>query len=108
MVYHPDIDEAMDEINKAMHLLRWNADSDSIQFWKALLEVNRALAMENTGKARRYLTDLINAFELSGRSEFPDAYANLRSAYEHMNKIARKPEEVHSTIPGREKYPAAP
>jgi hypothetical protein len=108
MVYNPDIDEAMDDINEVMHLLRWNGDSESLQFWKALLEVNRALAMEDTEKAMRYLTELIQAFELSGRSEFPDAYTHITGAYEHMNTICRNLEEIQSIITTGEKYSAAP
>jgi hypothetical protein len=87
MVYNSDIDEAMDDIKNAMHLLRQNfPDSDSIRFWEALLEVNRAFAMEDTETAMRYLTEV---FAFSSRSEFPEVCTHITNAYEHVNQSCR-------------------
>jgi len=97
MEYNPDIDEAMDDIKDAMHLLRQNADADSIRFWGVLLEVNRALAMEDTETARGYLTEL-KAFARPGRSEFPDVYTHITNAYEHVNHSCRNPEIHHLSL----------
>ena len=58
MVFNSDIDEAMVDIKNAMLLLRLKSDADSVLFWEALLEVNRALAIEDTEKAIRYLKEL--------------------------------------------------
>lgn len=86
LVYNSDIDEAMDDIKNAMHLLRQNADPDSIRFWGVLLEVNRAFAMEDTETAMRYLTEL---YAFSSRSEFPEVCTHITNAYEHVNQLCR-------------------
>ena len=94
MEYNSDIDDAIDDIKKAMHLLRQNTDSDSIRFWGVLLEVNRALAMEDTETAWGYLTEL-KAFARPSRSEFPDVYTHITNAYEHVNQSCRNLENYN-------------
>jgi len=105
MVYNSGIDRAMDDIKKAMSLLRQNTDSDSILFWEALLEVNRAFAMEDTDKAMGYLTELLKVFILSNKSEFPDVYTHITNAYAHVNPSYRNLEDFIKTV---EKYKAVP
>ena len=104
MVYNSNIDDAMDEIKQAMDLLRRNTDSDSILFWEALLEINRAFATEDIEKARGYLTELLKVFILSSRSDFPDVYPHLINAYEHAMKLSRNSEGVKSIIETIERY----
>ena len=108
MVYNSHIDEAMDDIRNAMHLLRQNADSDSVRFWEALLEVNRALAMENTDTAMRYLTELVKEFALFNRSGFPEVYTHITNAYEQVNRSCRNLEDLQSAIETEERFTAVP
>jgi len=104
MVFSSDIDEAMADIKKAMLLLRRNSDADSALFWEALLEVNRALAIEDTEKAIRYLKELLKVFVLSNKSEFPDVCIHITNAYEHVSQLGRNLEDVNSIIKAIERY----
>ena len=108
MVYNSDVDEAMDDIKKAMHLLRLNTDPDSVLFWEALLEVNRAFAMEDTEKAIRSLKNLSEAPVLSGRSEFSEVYSHITHAYTRMNQSCRNPDDAQSLVQTVKKYTAVP
>ena len=106
MVFNSDIDEAMADIKKSMLLLRRNSDADSALFWEALLEVNRALATEDTEKAIRYLKELLKVFELSSKYEFPDVYTHITNAYEYVSQSGRNLEDVNSVIKTIKRYSA--
>jgi hypothetical protein len=97
MAYNPDMDTAMANIKEGMVLLRRNSDADSILFWEALLEVNRALAIEDTERAVSYLKELLRA-PLSSRVEFRGVYAHITGAYEHLNQPGRNLEDVQSIV----------
>jgi hypothetical protein len=90
------IDAAMDDIKKGMLLLRQNEDSDSILFWEALLEVNRALAKEDTERAIRYLKELLQVPILSNRFEFREICAHITDAYERVSQSGRNLEDMQT------------
>lgn len=102
MAYNSAIDAAMDDITKGMFLLRRNNDEDSILFWEALLEINKAFAIEDTERAVIYLKALLKA-PLSGRFEFRDVYAHITDAYERVSQLDRDREDYQSIIKGIER-----
>jgi len=104
MVDNSGINEAMDDITKAMRLLRCDLHSESALFWEALLEVNRALTIEDTEKAVRYLKELLKVFVLSSRSEFPDVYTHITNAYENLSQSGRNSVDVNDILKTIERY----
>ena len=97
MVFDSNIDAAMDDIKKGMVLLRCNSDTDSLLFWEALLEVNKALAIEDTERALRYLKKLLEA-PLSSRLEFRHVFVHIADAYGRITQRGRNLEDIQAIV----------
>jgi hypothetical protein len=102
MVYNSDTDAAMNDLKKGMLLLRENPDPDSILFWEALLEVNKALAIVDTERALSYLRELLKV-PVPSQFEFRDVYAYIRDAHERLEHPGINLEYLQSIVKEKER-----